>query len=104
MSAMIVCAREIKPPPPSPCSARARMSASIVGARAQAIDPATKIAMPASSVTSTPVNVAELAVERHHGRRGEGVGGDDPGQVLDVVQVAADGRQGGGDDGLIQRR
>jgi hypothetical protein len=51
-----------------------------------------------------PVDVAELAVERRHGRRGEEVGRDDPGQVRDIVQVAPDRRQGGGDDRLIERR
>ena len=49
------------------------------------------------------VDVGELAVERRHHGRGQQIGDDDPGQVLEVAEVAADGRQGGGDDGLIER-
>ena len=32
------------------------------------------------------------------------IGGDDPAQVLEIGEMPADGRQGRGDDGLVQRR
>ena len=37
---MMVCTSGIRPPPPSPCSAREKISASIEGASAQATEPA----------------------------------------------------------------
>ncbi len=49
------------------------------------------------------VDVGELAVERRRRGRGQQIGGHHPGQALDVVEGAAHGRQGGRDDGLIER-
>jgi hypothetical protein len=49
------------------------------------------------------VLVAELAPQRGRGGRGQDVGGDDPRQVRQAVQVAGDGRQRRGHDGLVQR-
>ncbi len=48
-------------------------------------------------------DVGDLAVERDHRRRGEHVGGDQPGQALNVAEVAADDRQRGGQNGLVER-
>ena len=51
------------------------------------------------------VDVGELAVDRHGNRRGEQVGGDNPGIVLAAAaQVTDDLWQGGRDDGLVERR
>ncbi len=49
------------------------------------------------------VEVPELAPQRSGGRGGEQVSGHHPGQVRKPVQVTGDGRQRGGDDGLVQR-
>ena len=50
------------------------------------------------------MDVGELAVERRDGGRGEQIGGDDPGEALDVRIGAADGRERGRHDGLVERR
>jgi hypothetical protein len=50
------------------------------------------------------VEIAQLAIDRRRGGRGEEVPGDDPRQVLEAVELAGNGRQGGGDDALIERR
>ena len=50
-----------------------------------------------------PVQVADLAVQRG-GRGGrQQVRGHDPRVVLDTAELADDGRQGGADDGLVER-
>ena len=49
------------------------------------------------------VDVGQLAVERRHRGGGEQIGGDHPGQVAEIGKVPADGRQRGGDDGLVER-
>ena len=49
------------------------------------------------------VHVAELSVQRRRRRRGQQVGRDDPGQVLETAEVADDRRQRGGDDRLVER-
>lgn len=49
-----------------------------------------------------PVLVAEFAPERGGRRGGEEVGGHHPGEVVEPAEVADDGRQGGGDDGLVE--
>src|ERR1019366_5220906 len=48
-----------------------------------------------------PVEVADLSVQRRGDRRGEDVGGHHPGELGEAAQVAHDGGQGGGDDGLV---
>ncbi len=50
-----------------------------------------------------PVHVAELAVDRRRDRRGEQVGGDDPGEMVEPAEVADDGRQRNRDDRLVER-
>ncbi len=47
--------------------------------------------------------VAELAVDRQRDGRGEQVGGDGPGHLVEAVQLADDLRQRGGHDHLLQR-
>ena len=54
MSAMIVCAIGKSPPPPMPCSPRARISVQIVGARAQTTEPRMKMEMANSSIVRRP--------------------------------------------------
>ena len=51
---MMVCAIGSMPPPPMPCTARAMTSASIVGASAQATEPARKMPMPSSMMVRRP--------------------------------------------------
>jgi hypothetical protein len=51
-----------------------------------------------------PEQVAELAVERGRGGRGDEVGRDDPGQVVQAAEVADDRGEGGRDDRLVERR
>src|SRR5436309_1712068 len=48
------------------------------------------------------VQIAELAVERSRHRRGEQIGGDDPGEMLDAAEIANDRRQRGRDDRLVE--
>ncbi len=50
------------------------------------------------------VGIADLAVERRHGGGGQKIDRHDPGQVLQVAELAADGRQCRRDDGLVERR
>ncbi|MGY3648292.1 hypothetical protein ACVWWR_006053 [Bradyrhizobium sp. LM3.2] len=49
------------------------------------------------------VDVAQRPEHRRNRGRGEQIGGDDPGEIGDVVELASDGRKRGGDDGLIER-
>ena len=49
------------------------------------------------------VNVAELAVERRDHGRGQQISDHHPGQILEIVEGAADGRQRRRHDGLVQR-
>ena len=49
------------------------------------------------------VDVGQLAEQRRHRRRAQEIGRDHPGQALDVAEMNPDGRQGRGDDGLLQR-
>jgi hypothetical protein len=51
-----------------------------------------------------PVEIAELAVQRPDYRRGEQVGGHDPGQVLQSSEVADDRRERRRHDRLVERR
>ena len=48
------------------------------------------------------MNVAEFAVERRHRSRGQQIGSDDPGKVLEIVQIAADRRHRRRNDRLIE--
>ena len=49
------------------------------------------------------VNVAQRAEHRRDRGRGQEIGRDDPGQVADVVELAADRRQRRRHDGLVER-
>jgi hypothetical protein len=50
-----------------------------------------------------PVQVSDLPVERCRDRRGEDVRGHHPRELGEAAQVAHDGGQCGGDDGLVER-
>ena len=49
------------------------------------------------------VDVAQRSEHRRHRGRRQQIGRDHPGQIGDVVELAADGRQRGCDDGLVER-
>ena len=49
------------------------------------------------------VEIAELAVQRRGGRRGQQVGGYDPGQFVQAAEVPGDGRQRRRHDRLVER-
>ncbi len=49
------------------------------------------------------VDIAQRAEHRRHRGRGQQIGRDHPGQAGDVMELAADGRQRGRDDGLVER-
>jgi hypothetical protein len=49
------------------------------------------------------MHVAQLAVERRDRGRSQQIGGDHPGQILDLAEAAADSGQSGGHDGLVER-
>ena len=49
------------------------------------------------------IDVAERAEHRRDRCRGQQIGGDDPGQAGDVLELPADGRQRGRDNGLVER-
>ena len=50
-----------------------------------------------------PADIGDLAVERDHGGRCQEISGDQPGQVMGIVEVAPDDRQRARQDGLIER-
>ena len=50
-----------------------------------------------------PVDVAELPVERRDHGGGQQIGRDHPRQQFKIAEIAPDGRQRGGDDGLVER-
>ena len=49
------------------------------------------------------MDVGEFAVKRRHGGAGEKIGRDDPGQVIEVAEMAPDRRQCGGNNRLVER-
>ncbi len=49
------------------------------------------------------MDVAEFAVKRRDGGRRQQERDHHPGQILEVLKVAPDGWQRGGDDGLVER-
>ena len=100
---MMVCDSAISPPPPRPCSARANTSAVMLGASAQASEPSDEQADGDQHHHAPAVDVGQLAVERRHRGAGEQVGGHHPGQIAEIAEMAADGRQRGRHDGLVER-
>ena len=52
----------------------------------------------------TAKQIAEFAIQRHHDGRTEDIGCHHPGELIQPAQLTDDGRQRGGDNGLIQRR
>ncbi len=51
-----------------------------------------------------PKDVRQLAVDRHHHRRGQQIGGRHPRIEIQARQLRHDPRHGRGDDGLVERR
>ena len=49
------------------------------------------------------MDIGEFAVEGRHGGASEEIGRDHPGQQLKIAKIAADGRQCGRNDRLIER-
>ena len=92
------------PPPPMPCSARAAISAGMLGASAQATEPDEEDDDRHQHHPPPAVDVGELAEQRRHRGGGQEIGGHHPATVLDVGERAPDGRQRRRDDGLLQRR
>ena len=111
-SAMTMKAIAKRPAPPSPCTARKTMSWFIPSPRSGSgpNSPASPhSAEPSEEKPDGPqldplarVRVGELAVDRHHHRRGEEVGRGDPRVARDAVEVFDDAREGGRDDGLVE--
>ena len=94
-SPMIAMTPTIRPPAPSPCTARKPISCPMSwamplrrGADQEDHDRGEEDALAA-------VHVAELAPDRGGGGGGERVGGDDPGEVLQAAELADDGRHRG---------
>src|SRR6185437_12881329 len=50
------------------------------------------------------VEIAEPAVDRHRDALGEEIGGEDPGEEIEIAERADDGRHGGRDDSHLDRR
>ena len=74
----------------------------MLGASAHISEPATKMPIAGQHHGAAAIDVGELAVERRDRRGGQKIGGDDPGQILEIVELAADRGHRGGDDGLIE--
>ena len=51
---------------------------------------------------ATTMDVAELAIEGRRRRGDQQIGGHDPGQMLHIAQLAADGGHGRADDGGVE--
>ena len=100
---MMIWASGMTPPPPAPCRARPSTRVSMLGATAASAEPATNRPMASEHHAAAAVDVGQLAVERRRHRRGEQIGGDHPGQVGEIVEVAPDGRQRRRHDGLVER-
>ena len=49
-----------------------------------------------------PVDIGDLAVERHACGGGEKIGRDQPWQVVHVAEIAPDGRQRARQDGVVE--
>src|SRR5260370_1395695 len=73
----------MRPPPPSPCRARARMSATMSGASPQSAEPTMKTTRPLSSTRGAPITRAGRLpadapyVRRHRGASADAVAGDE---------------------------
>ncbi len=100
---MMVWAIGRMPPPPSPCSARAAISAHMRGRDGAGNRPDDEDRDADQEDGAPAVDVGELAEQRRHRGGAQQVGGDDPGQALDVAEMDADGRQRRRDDRLLER-
>ena len=104
MSPMTLKAIAISPPPPMPWMARKAISWGMFWARPQSTEPIRKITIARLEDRAPAVEVGDLAPQRGGGGRGEQIGGDHPGEVIEAAQIADDPGQGRADDALIQRR
>ena len=91
------------PPPPSPCRPRARISTGMFGASRAQHRARDEQAERNDDHGAAAIDVAQRAEHRRHRGRGQQIGRDHPGQIGDVLELAADGRQRGRDDGLVER-
>ena len=89
--------------PPTPWMARAMMRASDVVLSAAAVEPAVKMARPTMNIRRRPKRSPSAApVQEQDGER-EGVGVDDPLELLErCAKVEADDRQGGRHDEVVE--
>ena len=69
--------------PPTPCTARATMSASMLGASAAATEPSVKIARPIDEHPPPPEPVAERGAGEQQHRERQRVGVDGPLELLE---------------------
>ena len=74
------------------------------GASAQAMDPAMKTQDADQHGDPTSMGIAELAIERRRDGGGEKIERHHPGKMFEIAELAADGGQRRGDDGLVERR
>ena len=100
---MMVCASAISPPPPRPWNARRKHQRRHARRQCAGDRTGDKNDDRGQHQNAPPVDIGELAVERCHRGAGEQIGRHHPGQVVDIAEMPADGRQRGGDDGLVER-
>ena len=86
-----------------PWMARKAISCGMFWLRPQSAEPIRKMTIASWKIRPATVEVGDLAPERGAGGRGQQVGGDDPGEVLETAEVADDAGQGGADDALVER-
>ena len=101
---MAAWALTIRPPPPSPCTARKAISSGKVladAAQGRADQEDHQADLEDDAATEL---VTQLSVERRDHRLSEQVGGRHPRDVVKPTQVAGDGRQRGRHDRGVQRR
>ena len=91
------------PPPPIPCRPRARMSVIMSGATAHGGRAGDEDTDAREHHGAPPVDVAELTVERRDHSRCQQIGRHVHGSSSKSPKIAPDGRQRGGDDGLVER-
>ena len=90
---------------PTPCRARAAMSAPVLPASAAIIDAAANTATPTVKIGLAAVAVGEAPAEEHESGEGEDVGRDDPLQPrAGEAELSLDRRQRDVDDRVVERR
>ncbi len=101
---MMVWPRAISPPPPIPCRPRARIQSPHARSQRAGERTGNEDPDPDEQDDAAAIGVRELAVEGRDRRRGQEVDRHDPGQMLEVAEIASDRGQRRRDDGLIERR